>query len=115
MRSIFGPRSLSDGYLAKTNAAVSEKLAPAYNGLREEIRRKSCINIDETGHKDRKEKHWTWAFRTADFALSHIDKSRDAQYDGTIGNDYWGAYKKNIRENGANINREELLEACFRR
>lgn len=103
---------LSDGYLAKTVAAVSEALAPANDELRDEVRKQPCVNIDETGHKDRKEKHWIWAFRAADFALFHIDKSRGsqvleeilgAQFGGTIGSDYWGAYHKYTRENGAKI------------
>ncbi len=106
LRDVLGV-SLSDGYLAKTIAAVSETLAPAYDELREQIRREPCINIDEPGHKDRKEKHWTWAFRADNFALSHIDKSRGAkvleeilgtQFGGTIGSDYWGAYHKYTRE-----------------
>ena len=58
------------------------------------------------GHKENGKRFWTWCFRAATYTLFHIDKSRGSkvlidvlgeEFEGVIGCDYWGAYKKYMR------------------
>ena len=57
--------NISRGYLAKLIAKVSESLAQAYAELFERLPGEAVLNIDETGHKENREKFWTWCFRAA--------------------------------------------------
>lgn len=66
------------------------------------------VNIDETGHKDRGERLWTWCFKASLYTLFRIDTSRGSQvllevlgeeFHGLIGCDYFSAYRKYMRLN----------------
>lgn len=61
------------------------------------------LGVDESGHKDRGEKLWTWCFRAPRFTVFHIDPSRGSEvlkailtetFGGVVGSDYFSAYRK---------------------
>ena len=98
---------ISRGYLAKLIGKVSESLAKAYAELFERLPGEAVLNIDETGHKENREKFWTWCFRAQLYTLFRIDKSRGSkvlvevlgeEFNGVLGCDYFSAYRKYMRE-----------------
>ena len=91
---------VSRGYLAKLVAKASASLAAAYAELLARLPGEAVLNIDETGHKEYREKFWTWCFRAQHYTLFRIDKSRGSkvlvevlgtEFDGVLGCDYFGA------------------------
>jgi transposase len=103
---------ISRGMLSKATQKASASLKPAYQQLTERLPDESYLGIDETGHKDNGDKYWTWCFQMADYSLFHIDKSRGSkvlfamlgqEYEGIIGCDYWGAYRKFARLSNATV------------
>ena len=95
------------GYLAKLISKVSESLAKSYAELFERLPGEAVLNIDETGHKEYREKFWTWCFRAQLYTLFRIDKSRGSkvliavlgtEFNGVLGCDYFSAYRKYMRE-----------------
>ena len=106
LRDVVGVE-VSRGYLAKRIATVSAALAQAYAELFERLPGEAVLNIDETGHKENREKFWTWCFRAQCYTLFRIDKSRGSkvlievlgtEFDGVLGCDYFSAYRKYMRE-----------------
>ena len=106
LRDVVGV-DVSRGYLAKLIAKVSESLAQAYAELFERLPGEAVLNIDETGHKENREKFWTWCFRAQLYTLFRIDKSRGSkvlvevlgtEFNGVLGCDYFSAYRKYMRE-----------------
>jgi transposase len=98
---------VSRGYLAKLIAKVSESLAAAYAELFSRLPGEAVLNVDETGHKEYREKFWTWCFRAQLYTLFRIDKSRGSkvlvevlgkEFNGVLGCDYFGAYRKYMRQ-----------------
>lgn len=98
---------VSRGYLAKLIGKVSESLAGAYAELFDRLPGEAVLNIDETGHKENREKFWTWCFRAQLYTLFRIDKSRGSkvlvevlgtEFNGVLGCDYFSAYRKYMRE-----------------
>jgi transposase len=98
---------VSRGYLAKLIAKVSDSLAAAYAELFQRLPGEAVLNVDETGHKEYREKFWTWCFRAQLYTLFRIDKSRGSkvlvevlgeEFDGVLGCDYFGAYRKYMRQ-----------------
>jgi transposase len=99
--------NVSRGYLAKLIAKVSDSLAPSYAELFERLPGEAVLNIDETGHKENRQKYWTWCFRAQLYTLFRIDKSRGSQvlvevlgteFNGVLGCDYFSAYRKYMRK-----------------
>lgn len=95
--------AFSTGYLAKVCRKVSDILATTYDSLLQSLRDQPVLNIDETGHKEKGRRLWTWVFRSALFSLFRIDESRGSQvlvdvlgeeFAGVIGCDYFSAYRK---------------------
>ena len=95
------------GYLAKLIAKVSESLAQSYAELFERLPGEAVLNIDETGHKENREKFWTWCFRAQCYTLFRIDNSRGSkvlievlgtEFNGVLGCDYFSAYRKYMRK-----------------
>jgi transposase len=95
------------GQLAKILVKVTEALEKPYEELLHLLPHEEVLNVDETGHKDKKVLWWTWCFRAELYTLFHIDPHRSAdvlmdilgkEFKGTIGCDYWGAYKRYMRE-----------------
>jgi transposase len=98
---------VSRGYLVKVVAKVSASLAGAYAELLERLPGEASLNVDETGHKENREKFWTWCFRAQLYTLFRIDKSRGSEvlievlgteFNGVLGCDYFSAYRKYMRE-----------------
>ena len=103
---------VSRGMLSKTTQKVSAALKPAYQQLAEHLPDESYLGIDETGHKDNGDKYWTWCLQRPDYSFFHIDKSRGSkvlfdllgdEYEGIIGCDFWGAYRKFTRLSNATV------------
>jgi transposase len=108
--------NVSRGYLAKLIAKVSESLAGAYAELFERLPGEAFLNVDETGHKENRQKLWTWCFRAQLYTLFRIDKSRGSkvlievlgtEFNGVLGCDYFSAYRKYMRKFGV------LVQFCM--
>jgi transposase len=93
--------------LAKLIAKVSRSLAGAYNELFDRLPSEASLNVDETGHRENRQKYWTWCFRAQLYTLFRIDKSRGSEvlvevlgteFNGVLGCDYFSAYRKYMRE-----------------
>ncbi len=115
LRDVVGVK-ISRGQLAKLIHKVSESLAAGYAELFERLPGEPVLNIDETGHKENGDKFWTWCFRAQLYTLFRIDKSRSSkvlvdtlgkEFNGVLGCDYFGAYRKYMREFGA------LVQFCM--
>jgi len=115
LRDVVGIR-VSRGYLAKVIAKVSEWLTPAYEELLARLPGEAFLNVDETGHKENGKKFWTWCFRAELYTLFRIQPSRGSEvlvdtlgeeFNGVLGCDYFGAYRKYMREFGV------LVQFCL--
>lgn len=94
---------LSTGHIAKLIRKSSASLDAPYDELRAMLPGERRLNVDETGHKERKKKLWTWCFRAPRYTLFKIDESRGSkvlvdvlgkEFKGVIGSDYFWAYRK---------------------
>jgi transposase len=106
LRDVVGV-SISRGQLRKVCAKVSNSLQDPYEELLEMLPVEDFLNVDETGHKDKGQRMWTWCFRSATFTLFKIDPSRGSQvlvkllgeeFDGVLGCDYFSAYRKYMKD-----------------
>ena len=103
LADVFGVQ-LSTGQLTKiTTRRVSAALAEPYEQLLVALPEEHQLGIDETGHKDDGQRHWTWCFRARSFILFLIAASRGSDvlakvlgtaFDGVINCDYFSAYRK---------------------
>jgi transposase len=98
--------------LFNTIEKVSKALDGPYNELLELLPSQDNINIDETGHKNNKQRMWTWCFRAELYTLYKIDAHRSSdvlmevlgkEFKGTIGCDYFSAYRKYMRVCGVEV------------
>jgi transposase len=103
---------LSRGQLAKVVQKVSRAIQQPYEELREALASQSRLGIDESGHKNAGQRHWTWCFRAPRFTVFHIDPSRGSAvlqavlgetFGGVIGCDYFSAYHKYMADSGATV------------
>ncbi len=108
--------TLSRGQLAKIIGKVSDALAGPYRELLHDLPLQAILNVDETGHKRNGERWWTWCFRASLYTLFKIDPTRSGdvlievlgkEFKGVIGCDYYGAYRRYLREFGV------LLQFCL--
>ena len=115
LRDVVGVK-VSRGYLAKLIAKVSRWLAPAYEELLARLPGEALLNVDETGHKENAKKFWTWCFRAELYTLFRIEPTRSSQvpidtlgeeFNGVLGCDYFGAYRKYMRKFGV------LIQFCL--
>ncbi len=106
LRDVVGV-TICRGQLAKLLGKVTEALKKPYEELLHLLPHEEVLNVDETGHKDKKVLWWTWCFRAELYTLFHIDPDRSAdvlmtvlgkEFKGTIGCDYWSAYRRYMRE-----------------
>jgi len=104
-----GGVTLSRGQLVKVINKVTAALDPPYGELLQALPEAAHWNVDETGHKDRGQRYWTWCFRAARYTLFKIDASRGSQvlletlgplFAGVLGTDYFSAYRKYMRDWG---------------
>lgn len=94
---------LSTGMIAKVIEKMSRALDAPYAELLDRLPDEATMNVDETGHKERGDKFWTWCFRPEFYTVFRIDKSRGSEvlidvlgeeFDGVLGCDYFSAYRK---------------------
>ena len=110
LADVFGVH-VSTGQIAKiTTRKVSAALAAPYEELRAALPGQGNLGIDETGHKDDGQQHWTWCFRARSFILFLIAGSRSSQvlqevlgtaFDGVINCDYHSSYRKFMKDSSA--------------
>ena len=103
---------LCRGLLVKVVQKVSRAIQWPYEQLRDALVRQDHLGIDESGHKDAGQRHWTWCFRAPCFTVFHIDASRGSEvlrsvlgeiFGGVIGCDYFSAYHKYTADSGATV------------
>jgi transposase len=108
LRDVVGV-TISRGLLGKVLNKVSEALNGPYEELLRRLAQESVLNVDETGHKDRGERWWTWCFRASLYTLYKIDATRSGDvlltvlgedFQGVLGCDYFSAYRRYMRECG---------------
>ena len=106
IRDVLGEK-VSRGYLRKVIEKVSLSLEATYNELLNLLPLETTLNVDETGHKENKERFWTWVFKAEMYVLFKIDKSRGSkvlidvlgkQFNGVMGCDYFSAYRKYMKD-----------------
>jgi transposase len=107
---------ISRSQLVNVIQKASAAFATPYAQLREALVQQTYLGVDESGHKDSGEKHWTWCFRAADFTVFHIDPSRGSEvlkailtetFGGVLGSDYFSAYHKYLTDCGV------LVQFCW--
>jgi transposase len=106
LRDIVGV-TISRGELSKIIGKVSAALEGPYEELLLLLPNEPLVNTDETGHKNNKERWWTWCFRAELYTLYHIDAHRSAdvlmdilgkEFKGIVGCDYFSAYRRYMKE-----------------
>ena len=106
IRDVLG-ENVSRGYLRKVIEKVSQSLEAPYSELLDRLPLEERVNVDETGHKENKDKFWTWVFKAEMYVLFKIDKSRGSkvlidvlgkEFNGTLGCDYFSAYRKYMKD-----------------
>ncbi|MBI3461921.1 MAG: IS66 family transposase [Planctomycetes bacterium] len=102
LRDVLGV-TISRGQLRKVCAKVADSLDAGYQQLLALLPEQDRLNVDETGHKEYKQRMWTWCFRASLFTLFKIDASRSSEvllevlgreFHGVLGCDYFSAYRK---------------------
>jgi transposase len=98
---------VSRGYLAKLLRKASQAFGPSHGELLELLPLQTHLNVDETGHKEKRQRYWIWCFRAASFVVFKIDPSRGTEvlmrilgeeFQGILGCDYYAAYRKYARQ-----------------
>ena len=111
IRDVLGEK-VSRGYLRKVVEKVSQSLEAPYNELLDRLPLETIVNVDETGHKENRDKFWTWVFKAELYVLFKIDKSRGSkvlievlgkEFDGVLGCDYFSAYRKYMKDFNVSI------------
>jgi transposase len=106
LRDVVGVK-ISRGELSKILGKVTAALDKPYEELLKTLPNEAVLNVDETGHKENRERWWTWCFRAELYTLYHIDAYRNAEvlmttlgkeFAGVIGCDYFSAYRRYLRE-----------------
>lgn len=101
---------VSTGYLAKAVGRMSDALERPYETLRQTVSRQAVVNVDETGHKDRGAKYWSWVATCPTATVFRVADSRSADelyellgehFDGVVCSDFFSAYTKFNRQTGA--------------
>jgi len=115
IRDVLGER-ISKGFLRKVLKKVTLSLDDPYEELLNRLPLETVVNADETGHKDKGEKFWTWVFRAELYVLFKIDKTRSTQvlidvlgesFNGVLGCDYFSSYQSYMRRFGT------VLQFCI--
>jgi transposase len=104
--------TISRGELARVIGKVSQALERPYEELRDALPAQARLNVDETGHKQNRQRQWTWCFRADLYTLFKIDPTRSGdvlievlgrEFDGVLGCDYFSAYRRYQRECGVSL------------
>jgi len=106
LRDVLG-LEVSRGFLAKVIHKVTGALRDPYAELMALLAEEAVLNVDETGHKENGQRHWTWCFRAQFYTLFKIDPSRGSEvlfdilgkeFAGVLGCDYYSAYRKFMKD-----------------
>jgi hypothetical protein len=97
---------ISLGQLNKSLKNFAVTLRPAYEELQDHVKDCGVLNIDETSHRHRSKRLYTWVFEAQKFTFYKIgtrsafmlDNVLGSDYVGTIGSDYYSAYRKFLKE-----------------
>ncbi len=98
--------AISRGMLCKATMKASRALENCHQQLLERLPQEPQVGVDETGHHNNGDLHWTWCFQTKAYSVFYIDQSRGSkvltavlgnEFAGIVGCDYWGAYRKYAR------------------
>jgi hypothetical protein len=93
--------------IAKLLHKAGQAFGPPHGELLELLPRQTRLNVDETGHKETRQRYWIWCFRAASFVVFKIDRSRGTEvlmrilgeeFQGLLGCDYYAAYRKYARQ-----------------
>ena len=115
LRDVVGV-TISRGQLRKLVAKVADGLLTPYEQLPALLPEEHVLNVDETGHKDNGRRLWTWCFRASLCTVFKSSPSRSSdvllevlgqEFDGLLGCDYFGAYRKYMR-----LNENVTLQFC---
>ncbi len=99
--------TIARGQLAKVIGKVCTALEDPYQELLATLPGEPLLNVDETGHKDKGQRLWTWCFRASLYTLFKIDPTRSGdvlievlgkEFDGVLGCDCFSAYRRSRRE-----------------
>jgi transposase len=83
-----------------------------YEELLDRLPEEERLNVDETGHKNKKKLFWTWCFRADLYTLFKIAPTRSAdvllevlgtEFNGVLGCDFFSAYRRYMRECGIQV------------
>jgi transposase len=106
VRDVLG-LTICRGQLAKIIAKVSQALDTPYQELLDRLPAEARLHADETGHREKGERWWTWCFRAGLYTLFKIDPTRSAdvllavlgdEFNGVLHCDYFSAYRRYQRE-----------------
>jgi len=93
---------MSTGMVSKTEAQVSEALAPAYQEAADFIQKQSLIHADETGWRQEKKRAWLWVAVSGMVSVFLVHVSRGAiaakallgaGFQGILCSDRWHSYR----------------------
>jgi len=111
IRDVLG-ETVARSFLRKALAKVAASLDDPYEELLNRLPLETVVNADETGHKDKGDKFWTWVFRAELYVLFKIDKTRSTQvlidvlgesFNGALGSDYFSSYQSYMRRFGVTL------------
>jgi hypothetical protein len=98
------------------NQKAAQAFAQPYAQLLSLLPQQVHLNADETGHKENGRRYWTWCFRAKAFIVFEIQASRGSDvlfdllgqnFQGSLGADFWGAYRKYAGQCGV------LIQFCL--
>lgn len=98
--------------LSNTIDKVSRALEGTYEELLVLLPFEDVLNIDETGHKEKGQRWWTWCLRANLYTIYKIDAHRNADvlmdllgadFAGVIGCDYFSAYRRYMKVMGVEL------------
>jgi transposase len=94
--------TISRGQLSAIIGKVTRALEQPYEELLVCLPDEEHLNVDETGHKQNRQRMWTWCFRAELYTLFKIDPTRKTEvlikvlgteFDGVLGCDYFSSYR----------------------
>jgi transposase len=94
--------TISRGQLSAIIGKVTRALEQTYQELLDLLPTEAHLNVDETGHKQNRQRMWTWCFRAELYTLFKIDPKRNTdvlikvlgtEFDGVLGCDYFSSYR----------------------
>jgi hypothetical protein len=95
---------MSLGSVAEMCQKASEALAEVYEEAERQVPQAGKLNLDETGWKLGKKKHWLWVAVSQLVVVFHLNEKRDsAAFRKIVGAEYGGVMKSRILCNGTGV------------